>query len=50
MLAPLEVSVVDPPVHIEVLVAVAVTIGNGLTVIVTVAVFVHPAAVVPVTV
>lgn len=38
------------PVQIVELEAVAVTVGDGFTVIVRVAVFEHPAAVVPVTV
>ena len=48
--APEALSVVLPPVQIEVLVAVAVTVGLGFTVISRVAVLVHPFAAVPVTV
>ena len=50
MLAPLAVSVDDPPGQIAVGDADAVTVGSGLTVTVTVAVLVQPAADVPVTV
>ena len=50
MLAPLAVSVEDAPMQMAVGDAVAVTVGNGLTVTVTVAVLTHPAADVPVTV
>ena len=42
--------VVEPPVHRLGEVAIAVTTGNGFTVTVTVAVPVHPLAVVAVTV
>jgi len=47
--APLTVNTVLAPLHIVAGLAVAVTIGNGFTVILTVAVPVHPSAVVPVT-
>ena len=47
--APLAVSVVEDPAQIE-FVPVAVTVGSAFTVTVIVAVFVHPAAEVPVTV
>lgn len=50
MLAPLPVSVTELPVQIDVLDAVAVTVGDGLTVMVRVAVRVQPFAPVPVTV
>lgn len=48
--APLAVNVVELPAQMVVLEAVVVTVGNGLTVMVRVAVFVQPAADVPVTV
>ena len=48
-LAPLPVNVAELPEHIETL-GEAVTVGNGLTVTVTVAVLVYPFASVPVTV
>jgi hypothetical protein len=48
--APLAVSVVLLPVHIEGAEGLIVTTGKGLTVTVTVAVLVQPAALVPVTV
>ena len=48
--APLAVKVVEFPAQIVVLEAVVVTVGNALTVMVRVAVFVQPAADVPVTV
>ena len=48
--APLAVNVVELPAQIVVLDAVVVTGGNALTVMVRVAVFVQPAADVPVTV
>jgi len=47
--APLTVNTVLAPLHIVAGLAVAVTVGNGFTVILTVAVPVHPSAVVPVT-
>ena len=50
MVAPVAVSVDDPPGHTEAGDAAAVTTGIGFTVIVTVAVLTHPAAEVPVTV
>ena len=50
MLAPLAVSVDDEPTQMEVGEADTVTDGSGLTVMVTVAVLVHPAEEVPVTV
>jgi hypothetical protein len=48
--APLAVRFTLPPVQYEGLGGFTVTVGKGFTVTVTVAVFVHPAAVVPVTV
>lgn len=45
MLAPDPVSVVLPPVHIEGLPAVAVTVGEGFTVITAVPVTVQPVVV-----
>ena len=48
--APLPVNVTVLPVQIDVLEAVAETVGVAFTVMVCVAVFVHPAAFVPVTV
>lgn len=48
--APLAFNVVELPAQIVVFEAVVVTVGNGLTVMVRVAVFVQPAADVPVTV
>jgi hypothetical protein len=48
--APLAVNVVELPAQIVVLDAVVVTVGNALTVMVRVAVFVQPAADEPVTV
>jgi hypothetical protein len=50
VLAPPPVNVVEPPIHIAVLAAAALTVGNGLTVTATVDVPVHPFAPVPVTV
>jgi hypothetical protein len=50
VLAPLAVSVEDCPEFIVDGIAEAVTVGNGFTVTLTVAVPVHPAALVPVTV
>ena len=50
MLAPVAVSVTLLPVQMEELEAFAVTVGSGFTVIVFVAVAVHPLAFVPVTV
>ena len=47
--APLAVSTEVAPLHIAAGLAVAVTVGNGFTVTLTVAVPVHPAVVVPVT-
>jgi len=48
--APLAVNTDISPLHIADVLAVAVTVGNGLTVTLTVAVPVHPAVLVPVTV
>lgn len=48
MLAPVAESVVLPPVQIEVLVALGVTVGVAFTVTATVWVEVHPFAAVPV--
>lgn len=48
--APLADKLVVPPAQIDVLVAVAVTVGDGFTVMVRVAVAVQPFAAVPVTV
>jgi hypothetical protein len=50
VLAPLALIVELLPVHMDVGLADAVTVGNGFTVTLTVAVPVHPAALVPVTV
>ena len=50
MFAPLAVSTEVAPLHIAAGLAVAVTVGNGFTVTLTVAVPVHPAVLVPVTV
>jgi hypothetical protein len=50
VLAPLAVNVDDSPLFIVAGFAEAVTVGNGFTVTVTVAVPVHPAVLVPVTV
>ena len=50
VLAPAAVNTEFAPLHIDAGLAVAVTVGNGLTVTLTVAVPVHPAALVPVTV
>ena len=48
--APLAVNTELAPLHIDDGLAVVVTVGNGFTVTLTVAVPVHPAALVPVTV
>jgi hypothetical protein len=48
--APLAVNTEVAPLHIAAGLAVAVTVGNGLTVTLTVAVPEHPAVLVPVTV
>ena len=50
VLAPLALSVVLDPEHIDDDVADAVTVGNGFTATLTDAVPVHPAVLVPVTV
>ena len=50
MFAPLDVKVAVPPIQIADEDAVAVNVGNELTVRLTVLVFVHPDAFVPVTV
>ena len=50
VLAPLAVNTELSPLHIAAGLADAVTVGNGFTVTVTVAVPVHPAVLVPVTV
>jgi hypothetical protein len=50
VLAPLAVNTELTPLHIAAGLAVAVTVGNGFTVTLTVAVPVHPSALVPVTV
>ena len=47
--APVALSVVFPPVQIELFVAVGVTVGEGFTVMTRVAVLVQPLAAVPVT-
>ena len=49
MLAPLAVSVTDPPVQIVGALGLIVMVGFGVTVIFVVAEFVHPAVVVPTT-
>ena len=50
VVAPLAVIVVLPPIQILAVIVVVVTIGNGFTVTVIVAVFTQPFAFVPVTV